>query len=65
VWTYGTGPATQASGQAKLNADGSFSVTLNGSALPSSPAAGTHVAAYTVGAHGIVRALSEAEKAIS
>lgn len=64
VWTYGAGPSVQASGQAKLDSTGAFSITLNKALLPASAGTGKHFAVYSVGAHGIVSAGSEAEIAV-
>lgn len=64
VWVYAAGPATQSGGTKKLNSDGTFSVTLSKSSVPNPPSTGTHRAAYTIGAHGIARALSEWETTI-
>lgn len=64
VWVYAAGPATQTSGTKKLNSDGTFSVVLSKASVPNPPAAGKHRAVYSIGAHGITRALSEWETTI-
>jgi hypothetical protein len=59
LWTWSGGPSTPAGGIAKLNPDGTFSVTLSTASLPATPPTGHSYAVYTIGAHGSVSAGAE------
>lgn len=62
VWAYPAGPDPQSGITAKIQPNGTFSVTLDPSTLPASAATGYHFAASTIGAHGVVVAGAEDER---